>query len=305
MEKYDLLVITGPTASGKTAVASEVASKIGGEVISADSRQVYKRMDIGTGKDYNDYITGGKKIPVHLIDIVEPGYRYNVYEYQKDFLRIFSDLRRRGRFPVVCGGSGMYVDSIVSGYRLIEVPPDKDFRAKMNEKSMKELIILLRSYKTLHNVTDIDSKKRVIRALEIEKYYHQTGGGVGEFPNIRSLVTGIRYDRETRRKRISERLWSRLDNGMVEEVRKLLDDGIDSTTLLYYGLEYKYITMYLLGEISYEEMTHKLEIAIHQYAKRQLTWFRGMERKGIKIHWIDGTLSTNEKAEQIIALVKK
>jgi tRNA dimethylallyltransferase len=304
MRNYDLVVITGPTATGKTAVASAVAAELKGEVISADSRQVYRRMDIGTGKDYGDYIVGGRQIPVHLIDIVEPGYRYNVFEYQRDFLKVYSDMKSRNVFPVVCGGSGMYVDSVVTGYRLIEVPPDPVFREEMNSKTMEELTGLLKSYKTLHNKTDIDSKKRVIRALEIEKYYLLAGEGAVKLPSVKPLIAGIYLDRENRRKRISERLEYRLKNGMIDEVRKLLDDGIDSETLIYYGLEYKYITRFLMGEITCEEMMAGLETAIHRYAKRQMTWFRGMERKGIKIHWIDGLLQTSEKVSRVINLLE-
>lgn len=303
MGNYDLVVITGPTAAGKTAVASAVAAELNGEVISADSRQVYRRMNIGTGKDYGDYIVNDRQIPYHLIDIAEPGYRYNVFEYQRDFAKVYSDLKARNVFPVVCGGSGMYVDSIVTRYRLTEVPPDPVFREEMNRKKMEELIEMLKSYKTLHNKTDIDSKHRIIRALEIERFYHLAGEETWEMPEIKSLIAGIHLDRDDRRKRISERLEYRLRNGMVDEVRKLLDDGTDSETLIYYGLEYKYITLYLLNELTYEEMTAKLETAIHRYAKRQMTWFRGMERKGIKIHWVDGLLPVSEKADRIISLL--
>lgn len=303
MGNYDLVVITGPTAAGKTAVASAVAAELNGEVISADSRQVYRRMNIGTGKDYGDYIVNDRQIPYHLIDIAEPGYRYNVFEYQRDFAKVYSDLKARNVFPIVCGGSGMYVDSIVTRYRLTEVPPDPVFREEMNRKKMEELIEMLKSYKTLHNKTDIDSKHRIIRALEIERFYHLAGEETWEMPEIKSLIAGIHLDRDDRRKRISERLEYRLRNGMVDEVRKLLDDGTDSETLIYYGLEYKYITLYLLNELTYEEMTAKLETAIHRYAKRQMTWFRGMERKGIKIHWVDGLLPVSEKADRIISLL--
>lgn len=300
---YDLLVITGATASGKTALASHVAYALNGEIISADSRQVYRGMNIGTGKDYNDYLVDGKEIPVHLIDIVDPGSKFNVFEYQKCFLDSFRDICRRNKFPVVCGGSGMYVDSIVSGYNLTEVPPDEDFRTELEKKSMDELIEILRSFKNLHNTTDIDTKKRVIRAIEIEHYYSDVKENKLVFPPIRSLIAGIRYDRDTRRQRISQRLKERLLNGMTEEVQMLIDSGVPVETLLYYGLEYKYVTLYLTGKMSYDQMFCRLEVAIHQYAKRQMTWFRGMERRGIKIHWLEGEMPMEEKVEIIIKLL--
>jgi tRNA dimethylallyltransferase len=300
---YDLLVITGPTASGKTALAAAVASKVGGEIIGADSRQVYRDMNIGTGKDYDDYIVDGKKVPVHLIDIVDPGYKFNVFEYQKIFNETFLDLKRRSRFPVVCGGSGMYLDSIVSGYNLLEVPPDEEYRAELEKLTMDELITILKSYKNLHNTTDIDTKKRVIRAIEIERYYSTEKKPDVEQLSVSSVIAGVKYDRETRRLRISRRLKERLENGMVEEVQKLIDRGVPVETLIYYGLEYKFITLYLTGKMSYEEMFCRLEVAIHQFAKRQMTWFRGMERRGIKIHWLEGEMSMEEKVSRIIDLL--
>lgn len=295
MGKYDLLVITGPTASGKTALAAVLASMLGGEVISADSRQVYRGMDIGTGKDYDDYIVGSTRVPVHLVDIVDPGYKYNVFEYQRDFLRVYEKMREKGKFPVVCGGSGMYIDSIVSGYRLVEVPPDPELREELEKRPMEALVSMLKGYKQLHNVTDIDTKKRVIRAIEIEEYYRTNHVRLPDFPRIRPLVAGVKPDRESRRKRITERLMERLKNGMIDEVKGLLERGITSEMLIYYGLEYKYITLYLTGKLSYDEMFCHLEIAIHRYAKRQMTWFRGMERRGVKIHWIDSDLPAVEK----------
>ena len=285
---YDLLVITGPTASGKTALAAAVADRINGEIISADSRQVYREMNIGTGKDYNDYIVNGRQIPVHLLDIVDPGYKFNVFEYQKSFLESFQEIKNRNKYPLVCGGSGMYVDSIVSGYKLTEVPPDKDFRKELEKKTMEELIDILRTYKNLHNTTDVDTKKRAIRAIEIEHYYSETKESEIDFSPVRSLVTGVKYDRESRRRRISQRLKERLSNGMIEEVQMLIDKGISVETLLYYGLEYKFITLYLIGKMPYDEMFCRLEVAIHQFAKRQMTWFRKMEREGTGIHWLNG-----------------
>jgi tRNA dimethylallyltransferase len=302
---YDLLVITGPTASGKTSLAANVAKMIEGEIISADSRQVYREMNIGTGKDYDDYKVDGKQIPVHLLDIVDPGYKFNVFEYQKKFLDSFLELKSRNKIPVVCGGSGMYIDSIVSGYKLIEVPPDENLRNELEKKSMEELIGILQTYKSLHNTTDIDTKKRAIRAIEIEQYYSENLQQEIEFPHLSSLITGVKYDRETRRKLISKRLKERLANGMIEEVEMLIDKGIPVETLLYYGLEYKFITLYLTGKMSYEEMFCRLEVAIHQFAKRQMTWFRGMERRGIKIHWLDGFMPMEEKVEMILKLLRK
>lgn len=300
---YDLLVITGPTASGKTALAAAVAAKVSGEIIGADSRQVYRDMNIGTGKDYSDYMVNGKRIPVHLIDIVDPGYKYNVFEYKKDFMTTFKDIKSRKKFPVVCGGSGMYLDSIVSGYNLIEVAADEEMRTELEKKTMDELIAILSTYKTLHNITDIDTKKRAIRAIEIERYYSSLKKPEIENLSFSSVVTGVKYDRETRRIRISQRLKERLSNGMIEEVQMLINKGVPVETLIYYGLEYKFVTLYLTGKMSYDEMFCRLEVAIHQFAKRQMTWFRGMERRGIKIHWLDGEMPIEEKVNRIIDLL--
>ena len=302
---YDLLVITGPTASGKTSLAVNLAKKLEGEIISADSRQVYRGMNIGTGKDYDDYRTDGVTIPCHLIDIVDPGYKYNVFEYQRDFLKVYTELKERGVFPVVCGGSGMYADSIITGYKLIEVPPDTGLRLKLEKKSMAELKAILVTYKDLHNKTDIDNKKRLIRAIEIAHYEKNLAKKNTEVPGIKSLVIGVLPERELRRKRITDRLLKRLDSGMVDEVRNLIECGIPVDTLIYYGLEYKYITLFITGKIKYDEMVKELEIAIHQFAKRQMTWFRGMEKRGIKIHWLDSEMPLTEKTEQVIALLVK
>jgi tRNA dimethylallyltransferase len=296
----DLLLVTGPTASGKTSLAATIAYLIGGEIVSADSRQVYRGMNLGTGKDYADYNICGTTIPCHLIDIVDPGYKYNVFEYQRDFNKVYSDLKKRKIFPVVCGGSGMYADSILTGYKLFEVPPDTGLRIELEKKSMEELREILLTFKDLHNSTDTDSKKRLIRAIEIEHSSRNKEKTYNNFPKVRALLIGIIFDRETRRKRISERLKQRLNSGMVEEVKLLIEQGIDADTLIYYGLEYKYITFYLTGKISYEEMERDLEIAIHQFAKRQMTWFRGMERKGLKINWIEGELPMEEKVKIVL-----
>jgi tRNA dimethylallyltransferase len=302
---HDIVVITGPTATGKTRLAAMVAARLGGEVISADSRQVYRGMDIGTGKDINDYIVDGRRVPSHLIDIVGAGYRYNVYEYQRDFLNIYNDMSQRGCYPVVCGGSGMYVDSIVSGYRLIQVPLNVELRAALTGRSLDELTEILAQYKNLHNKTDVDTVKRAVRAIEIEDYCVHHPIDNKPFPVTNPLVTGIFFDRETRRERITARLKERLESGMIEEVQRLIAAGIHPDDLLYYGLEYKYVTLYLMNKMSYEEMVRKLEVEIHRFAKRQMTWFRGMERRGIKINWIDGRLSDEEKVDQIIRLKEK
>jgi tRNA dimethylallyltransferase len=297
---YDLLVVTGPTASGKTSLAATIAYMVGGEIVSADSRQVYRGMNLGTGKDYADYTINGITIPCHLIDIVDPGYKYNVFEFQRDFNKVYSDLKKRKVFPVVCGGSGMYADSIITGYKMYEVPPDTGLRIELEKKSIEELREILLTFKDLHNNTDTESKKRLIRAIEIEHSSRNKAKPLNGFPKVKSLLVGIMFDRETRRKRISERLRQRLNSGMVDEVKLLIDHGIDAETLIYYGLEYKYITFYLTGKISYEEMVKDLEIAIHQFAKRQMTWFRGMEKKGIKINWIDGELPMEEKVKIVL-----
>ena len=301
--RYDIIVITGPTATGKTRLAAQVAYRLGSEVISADSRQVYREMDIGTGKDLTDYIVNGKKIPHHLVDIVDAGYRYNVYEFQRDFINVYNDMTKRGLLPVVCGGSGMYVDSIVSGYRLTQVPVNEKLREELAGKSIEELSVILSDYKKLHNKTDIDTVKRAVRAIEIEEYYRTHPGDLEPYPEIRPLVIGIMYDRETRRDRISKRLKERIENGLVDEVRRLVQKGIHPDDLIYYGLEYKYVTLYILNKINFEEMFSRLETEIHRFAKRQMTWFRGMERKGIHINWIDGTLSDDEKVSQVIGMI--
>lgn len=300
---FDLLVITGPTASGKTSLAVALANELGGEVISADSRQVYRGMDLGTGKDFNEYEINGKKIPHHLIDIVDPGYKYNVFEYQRDFFRVFAEMKERNSFPVVCGGSGMYADSIISGYKMYEVPPDTGLRAELTKKSMAELKGILITYKNIHNITDFDTRKRLIRAIEIEHFSKNRKKAKGVYPRLEPLIVGINIDRETRRMRISERLKARMDAGMIDEVKGLIEKGVRSETLIYYGLEYKFITLYLLGRMTYDEMFSGLEIAIHQFSKRQMTWFRGMEKKGTKINWIDGMLPQQEKVNIVLEML--
>lgn len=289
----DLITILGPTASGKTNVAVKLAAQIDAEIISADSRQVYRRMDLGTGKDIEEYCMDGKKIPYHLIDIVEPGTKYNVFEYQRDFLEAYNDIRSRGKKVIVCGGTGLYLESILRSYRLSPVPQNEKLRNELKGKTLDELTHILQQYKTLHNTTDVDSAQRAIRAIEIAEYYKNEPIEDRPFPHFSSYTIGIDVDRETRRERITRRLKQRLDNGMVDEVRSLLNEGIKPDDLIYYGLEYKYLTLYAIGELTYDEMFRQLEIAIHQFAKRQMTWFRGMERRGITIHWM--------KAEDVTA----
>jgi tRNA dimethylallyltransferase len=260
-------------------------------------------MNLGTGKDYDEYYINGRRVPCHLIDIVDPGYKYNVFEYQRDFKKVFSELKEQNIFPVICGGSGMYIDSIISGYKMFEVPPDSGLRARLEKKSMEELTEILSTYKELHNVTDIDTKKRVIRAIEIEHFNRFKAGKQTQLPVLNSLIVGVMTDRDVRRERITERLKQRLDAGMVDEVKNLLETGISRDTLIYYGLEYKFIALYLTGGLSYNDMVRNLEIAIHQFAKRQMTWFRGMERKGVKIHWIDNELPMDQKVKQVMELL--
>lgn len=301
---YDLVTILGPTASGKTPLAAALAFRLNAEIISGDSRQVYRRMDLGTGKDLADYVVDGKRIPYHLIDIVEPGYKYNVFEFQRDFLQAYDDIRQRGVLPILCGGTGMYIESVLKGYKLLPVPENPELRASLADKSLDELTTILAGYKKLHNSTDVDTVKRAIRAIEIEEYYRQQPVSAREFPAINSLVIGVDIDRDLRRTKITHRLKQRLDEGMVDEVRALLDAGIPAEDLIYYGLEYKYLTLYAVGQLTYDEMFHQLEIAIHQFAKRQMTWFRGMERRGFNIHWIDASLPMEQKVEEIVGLIK-
>ena len=300
---YDLITILGPTASGKTSLAASLADRLNTEIISGDSRQVYRRMDLGTGKDLVDYVVNGHFIPYHLIDIVEPGYKYNVFEYQRDFLKAYEEISTKGKLPILCGGTGMYIESVLKGYRLLPVPENPELRSSLIGKSLEELTHILEGYKKLHNSTDVDTVKRAIRAIEIEEYYKQQSPEYREFPSLRSLIIGVDIDRELRREKITRRLKQRLDEGMVEEVRGLLEEGIPAENLIYYGLEYKFLTQYAIGELTYEEMFHQLEIAIHQFAKRQMTWFRGMERRGFTIHWLDAILPMEEKLEQIINLI--
>jgi tRNA dimethylallyltransferase len=304
MTNTDLITILGPTASGKTTFAANLAARLDSEIISGDSRQVYRRMDIGTGKDLADYEVNGKKIPYHLIDIAEPGYKYNVFEFQRDFLNAYQDISERGKMPILCGGTGLYIESVLKGYKLLPVPENKELRERLQNYSLTELTEMLKSYKTLHNTTDVDTVKRAIRAIEIEEYYQSQPKDVSAFPQINSVIIGVDIDREERRRKISARLRSRLDEGMVDEVRAILDSGVSSDDMIYYGLEYKYLTNYIIGNLTYEQMVSELEIAIHQFAKRQMTWFRGMERRGLRINWMDASMPMQEKVDWAMELLK-
>ncbi len=302
---YDFITILGPTASGKTSFAAALALRLDAEIISGDSRQVYRGMDLGTGKDLADYDIDGRHIPYHLIDIVDAGYKYNVFEYQRDFLRAYDDIRSRQKLPILCGGTGLYIESVLRGYRLLPVPENPELRRQLADKSLDELTSILATYKKLHNTTDVDSAKRAIRAIEIEEYYARVPVSEREFPQFRSLVIGVDIDRELRREKISRRLRQRLDEGMLAEVQGLLDRGIPAEDLIYYGLEYKYLTLYLTGQTTYDEMFRGLEVAIHQFAKRQMTWFRGMERRGTLIHWMDVGLPMERKIDFVLGLLEK
>ena len=297
----DLIAIVGPTASGKTTLATALAKRIGTEIISADSRQLYRGMDIGTGKDLAEYTIDGESIPYHLIDICPAGYRYNLFEYVRDFNAVYADMKARGKQPLLCGGTGLYVETVLKGYSLPPVPENKTLRESLQEKTLDELADILRNYKTLHNSTDIDTCKRAIRAIEIAEFYSRQEPELLEPRPLRnSLIVGVNIDRELRRAKVTRRLHERLKEGMVEEVKSLLDSGIEPESLIYYGLEYKFLTEYIIGRTTYDEMVERLEIAIHQFAKRQMTWFRGMERRGHTIRWIDATLPTDEKVDTIV-----
>ena len=361
-----MITILGPTASGKTPLAVALAARVGGEIISADSRQVYRRMDIGTGKDLEDYIVHssqfivhssqstvhssltskaaepsaqfivhssqstvhssqskvqGFQVPYHLIDICEPGTKYNLFQYQQDFFDAYNNIIGRGKVPILCGGTGLYIEAVLKGYQLSPVPQNPELRAQLEDKSLEELTMMLKALKqqngsVMHNTTDVDSCQRAIRAIEIETSMIEEGERRKEegkrrkeegehlrtsIPPINSLIIGVNIDRDMRREKISCRLKARLDEGMVEEVRALLEEGIPAEDLIYYGLEYKYVTEYIIGKLTYGEMFRQLEIAIHQFAKRQMTWFRGMERRGFTIHWIDATLPMEEKVNLIMS----
>lgn len=301
METSPLIVITGPTASGKTRRAVDVARAVGGEIISADSRQIYRGMDLGTGKDLEEY----GEVPYHLIDIAPAGYKYNLYEYLRDYDAAERKVRQNGKVPVVCGGTGLYVESVLNGLQLPEVPANPELRQVLEGKSLADLTEMLASMKTLHNVTDVDTAKRAMRAIEIETYYREhpeAAQGAVPHPRTGALVIGVDIPRDDRRARISARLRTRLESGMVDEVRRLIADGINPADLIYYGLEYKYLTLYVTGKLAYDEMCLQLETAIHQFAKRQMTWFRGMERRGWHIHWLPYDMPAEEFTGRVLEL---
>lgn len=310
MQNQKMITILGPTASGKTSVAAALALRTGGEIISADSRQVYRRMDIGTGKDLADYTIGDVHIPYHLIDIAEPGTKYNLFQYQQDFHMAYNDIRSRGKLPILCGGTGLYIEAVLGGYSLSPVPQNQQLRESLEGKSLDELTQMLVELKqkngsNMHNRTDVDTAQRAIRAIEIETYNLEHPTPERQMPPVDSLVIGINIDRELRREKITRRLKARLEEGMCDEIRSLIDGGVNPDDLIYYGLEYKFVTEYVVGRTSYEEMFRQLEIAIHQFAKRQMTWFRGMERRGYTIHWIDAAQSMDEKVEAIMSLMNE
>lgn len=310
MQNQKMITILGPTASGKTSVAAALALRTGGEIISADSRQVYRRMDIGTGKDLADYTIGDVHIPYHLIDIAEPGTKYNLFQYQQDFHTAYNDIRSRGKLPILCGGTGLYIEAVLGGYSLSPVPQNPQLRESLVGKSLDELTQMLVELKqkngsNMHNRTDVDTAQRAIRAIEIETYNLEHPTPERLMPPVDSLVIGINIDRELRREKITRRLKARLEEGMCDEIRSLIDGGVNPDDLIYYGLEYKFVTEYVVGKTSYEEMFRQLEIAIHQFAKRQMTWFRGMERRGYTIHWIDAAQSMDEKVEAIMSLMNE
>ena len=297
-----LIVILGPTASGKTHRAVSLARAIDGEIISADSRQVYSGMDIGTGKDIDEY----GDVPYHLIDICPAGYKYNLYEYLRDFDHVFADIKKRGKNAILCGGTGLYIESALNGLKLPEVPENKELRDELSAYSLEELTKMLAAMKSMHNTTDVDNKKRAIRAIEIQTYYNahpQAAAAAQPHPISDALIIGIDIDREVRRQRISQRLDARLLAGMVNEIQELIRLGVKPEDLSYYGLEYKFVTAYVTGKISKEEMHDMLEIAIHQFAKRQMTWFRGMERRGFKINWLPYNLSDEEFNKMVLKMI--
>lgn len=299
---HKLLTITGPTACGKTSLAAELAFQLGGEIISADSRQVFRGMDIGSGKDLADYHIHNTDIPYHLIDIHDAGYEYNVYQFQNDFIRAFGDIVSRGRQPILCGGTGMYIEAVVKGYQLADAPIDPDFRQRMEAYTDEELTARLASYIKLHNHTDTESRNRLLRALEIQEYHLQHPDAYPHMPDMEHIIVGVRYPREQVIERIGIRLRERLQNGMIDEVQSLLDQGVPEERLLRYGLEYRHVTRYLRGECTYDEMYEHLYTDIRRFSKRQMTWFRRMERQGITIHWIDGPQPLDTKVAQVLQL---
>lgn len=305
MEKQKLITVLGPTASGKTAFAAQLAHMLDSEIISADSRQIYRLMDIGTGKDLSEYNVEGTPIPYHLIDIRNPGDKYTLFDYQRDFHKAYSDILDRGKTAILCGGTGLYIESVLKGYNLPDVPANAALREALEKKTPEELTDILRGYRPLHNITDTENKRRTIRAIEIEDFKLKHVSSATTFPPVESIILGLDIDRESRRDKITARLHARLREGMIDEVQNILDGGASPEDLIYYGLEYKFVTLHVIGKMSYAEMSRQLEIAIHQFAKRQMTWFRGMERRGFTIHWIDATLPIEQKLRLAHSFVEK
>lgn len=295
-----MVTILGPTATGKTRLAALVAARLDGEVISADSRQVYRGMNIGTGKDYDDYLVEGILVPFHLVDMAEPGYEYSVFEFRQDFLKAYDDITKRGKTPVLCGGTGLYLESVLLGYELKNVPENAELRAELSKMSLNDLTELLHSIRKTHNTTDLTDRQRTIRAIEIAEFEKLNPDPGEPFPEINHLIFGIHFERNVIRQRITERLKRRLDIGMVDEVRNLLDSGMKPEQLTFYGLEYRYLTDFITGKITFDKMFQLLNTAIHQFAKRQTTWFRRMEKKGVNINWIEGELPIEEKINCIL-----
>ncbi|MDO5523083.1 MAG: tRNA (adenosine(37)-N6)-dimethylallyltransferase MiaA [Bacteroidia bacterium] len=298
-----LITILGPTASGKTTFAAHLASQLRGEIISADSRQIYRGMDIGTGKDLKDYSVDGQQIPYHLIDIREAGEKYTLFNYQHDFHKVYNDILSRQKTPILCGGTGLYIESVLKGYHLPDVPENSALRKELEPKTLDELTQILSSYKILHNTTDTDTKKRAIRAIEIADFQSKNPASALDYPPVESVIIGVDIDRESRRRKITSRLKKRLDEGMIDEVKSLLAKGVPADNLIYYGLEYKFVTLHAIGQLTYADMFSQLEIAIHQFAKRQMTWFRGMEKRGFTIHWLDFSLPMSEKIKQALTII--
>lgn len=300
-----MITILGPTATGKTRLAALVAHKLDGEIISADSRQVYRGMDIGTGKDYADYQVDGRQIPFHLVDIADAGYEYNVFEFREDFYKAYAEIQSRRIQPILCGGTGLYLEAVLSGYTLVKVPVNTELREKLSSKNIHELNLILSEFRELHNTTDSTDIQRTIRAIEIEDFLKNHTEPQADFPKIQSVIFGLQFDRQVIRQRITERLKTRLNGGMIDEVKTLLDSGLQPAQLSFYGLEYRFLTDYVTGKITYDDMFALLNTAIHQFAKRQMTWFRRMEKKGIRINWIDGNLNDSEKVGFVLDVFEK
>ena len=299
--KIDMLCILGPTAAGKTHLAAALAKILDSEIISADSRQVYRDMDIGTGKDLDEYCIDGEKIPYHLINIVDAGYEFNVFEYQQAFLKAYQEIKNKKRLPILCGGTGLYINAVLSGYKLVKVPEDNKLRDELRDKTDKELIARLSGLGPLHNTTDTLNRNRLIRAIEIAE--HSGEPEIDKFPSIETRTYGLRLERTDLKKLIAARLKTRLKNGMIEEVERLLKK-LTPEPLEFYGLEYRFVTKYARGELNRNDMFQKLNSAIYQFAKQQEKWFRRMERNGIKIIWLEAKHPADRRVKYIASGLK-